>query len=234
MNVIQIHIKMIRRNTWSDYFATLRFCFAFFDRKTAIRLPIYVTPLVRYEKPKDKNRIVLNTSGKQTQPAQLLIGYLDRQYSWDRPSLINILGQLRLHGEGTRYFAPGVSLYIKENAFLDIGMKFTSSHNLRLFVHKHITIGNDNMWSFDCVVMDSDTHQIFDNNSVLTNAPKEVIFGDHIWLGARNIILKGTKIPDGCVIGASNVLRKGFEEVSSIYSGGKIIRSNINWCRPIE
>lgn len=234
MNVVSIHIKMIRRNTWRDYFATLRFCFTFFDWRTALRLPIYVTPLVLYKKPKDKHRILLDKCGKDTQPASLLIGFMDREYAWDRPSLIHIKGQLRLCGEGTRYFAPGVSLCIMDNACVTIGTKFTASHNLRIFAIKSIAIGDDNMWSYDCVVLDSDGHQILDDKGNQLNRTLDVRFGNHVWMGARNVVLKGTEIPDGAVLGACQQLRKSYMEYKApIIAGGDVVRENVNWSRKL-
>ncbi len=232
MNVVSIHIKMIRRNTWRDYFATLRFCFTFFDWRTALRLPVYVTPLVQYKKPIDKHRIVLDKTGRDTQPASLLVGYMDREYAGDKSSLINIRGTLSLRGEGTRYFAPGVSLCIMDNASVTIGTKFSASHNLRLFALKSITIGDDNMWSYDCVVLDSDGHQILDERGEQINKAVDVHFGNHVWLGARNVVLKGSEIPDGSIVGACQQIRKSYMNFKApMIICGEVKKENIIWNR---
>lgn len=230
MSIWDIHIRMIKRNTLKDYFATLRFCFTFFDWRTALRLPVYVTPLVQYKRPKDKHRIILEKNGKETQPANLLIGYLDREYSWDRPSLINIQGELHLHGGKTSYFAPGVSLYIAENGYVALGEGFTASHNLRIFATKEIIIGNDNMWSYDCVVLDSDVHEL--SYAKGGGRIKPVLFGNHIWMGARNVVLKGAEVPDGAMLGANQSLRKSYKGyVAPMIAGDEVIKEHIVWRR---
>lgn len=226
---------MIKRNTWRDYFATLRFCFAFFDWRLALRLPIYVTPLVQYQKPKDKHRIIIDNVDKEHVTASMLVGFLDREYAWDRPSFLRIEGELYLHGNGTRYFAPGLSLRITKSARMDIGGGiFSASHNLRMFVTHQITIGDDNMWSYDCVVSDTDAHKIFNNDGEQINHTKEVHFGNHVWLGMRNIVLKGTEIPNGSVIGAGSILRKSYmTNHAPIIAGGKVIKENVVWAREL-
>ncbi len=232
MSIIGIHYRMIKRNTWRDYFATLRFCFTFFEWKTALRLPVYVTPLVQYKKPKDKHRIVLDNTGSKTYPANLLIGYLDREYSWDRPSFLNIRGQLQIHGGATSHFAPGASLCIMDNAHVELGSRFTASHNLRIYSVRQVVVGNDNMWSYDCVVMDTDAHEL--SCAKGGGRTKRVQFGDHVWMGARNIVLKGTEIPDGAVLGAGQQLRKSYMDYKApVIAGGDVVRENVNWSRKL-
>lgn len=223
---------MLRRHTWRDYFATLRFCFSFFDWQTALRLPIFVTPFVQYVKPKDKHRIVLDKMGWDAQPASLLIGYLDREYAGDRASHINIRGELSLHGDGTRNFAPGVSLCVMDNTRVTIGSRFTASHNLRIFAVKSITIGDDNMWSYDCVILDSDCHQILNERGEQLNSAQDVYFGDHVWLGARNVVMKGSEIPDGSIIGACSQIRKSYMRYHApMIEGGEVKKENVFWNR---
>lgn len=55
---------------------------------------------------------------------------------------------------------------------------------------------------------------------------KEVIIGNNVWIGENVVILPGTKIGDGCIIGANAVLNGKVYEKNTIIVGvpGKVIK----------
>ena len=88
------------------------------------------------------------------------------------------------------------------------------------------------MWSYDNVVMDTDGHQITDDSGSVTNRPKPIVFGDHVWLGCNNIVLKGSSIPEDCVVASGSVITGNHSERNCIItSNKKILKHNINWNR---
>lgn len=91
--------------------------------------------------------------------------------------------------------------------------------------------GNNSIISWDCFILDTDFHRIYkDGNIINENKPIEI--GNHVWIGAKSTILKGTKIADGSVIGAGRSLGTGLlSDEKSIYAGqpAKLIKKNINW-----
>lgn len=52
-----------------------------------------------------------------------------------------------------------------------------------------------------------------------------------MWIGKRVLCLKGTIIPDNCVVGGGSVVTKRFDEPNSIIVGNpaKVINTNIFW-----
>ena len=61
--------------------------------------------------------------------------------------------------------------------------------------------------------MDSDTHEILDKDCTRMNEDREIVFGDKIWIGCRTIVLKGSRIPSNCVVGANSLISgQQFEE----------------------
>lgn len=64
----------------------------------------------------------------------------------------------------------------------------------------------------------------------IVNNNKEIVIGNHVWIGCRSVILKGVSISDDCVIAANTTVTKSFKD-SAIMIGGvnKILKSNIVW-----
>lgn len=164
----------------------------------------------------------------------LRIGFQDAEYSYYRKSVLNIQGTLILKGKGFHSFSPGLSLIIAEGATVEIGNNFSSCSNTRISIFKSLKIGDDNMWSFENVIMDTDTHIILNENDEKISFNSGITFGDHVWLGCRNTVLKGVTIPNGSIIGACGVVTKPFTKENSIYVGNKMIKSNIKWNRSLN
>ena len=90
------------------------------------------------------------------------------------------------------------------------------------------------MFATDIYIRNNDAHTIIDRNSgKVINHPKDIIIGNHVWLGYNVTVLKGAVIPDGCVVGAKSVVSKPLTESNAIYAGqpAKLIKSNIQWFR---
>ncbi len=88
------------------------------------------------------------------------------------------------------------------------------------------------MWSFDNVIMDSDTHQICDEYGEISNFNKPIVFGNHVWLGCRNIVMKGSEIPDGCMVASGSKICGKYVDSNCIMTSGKrVIKHNIHWKR---
>lgn len=90
-----------------------------------------------------------------------------------------------------------------------------------LWAKERISIGNFVNIGGDCILMDSDAHnldwRIRDSLKMMTSkvsldnhtakcAP--IVIEDHVLIGARSIILKGVTIGHGAVIGAGSVVVK--------------------------
>lgn len=81
--------------------------------------------------------------------------------------------------------------------------------------------------------MDTDSHDIIDEDGVKINYPKSIQIGNHVWIGCRNTILKGVTIGDNCIVSANSVVTNSFTEVNCIIGGhGRslgVIKKGINW-----
>lgn len=211
------------------FYKTIIFNFKYFPLKQAYHLPVLMSGKVRINM--KGGGIIVERASRGI----LRIGLQDRQYCYDKPSLFNIHGKLHLKGNGIHSFAPGAQVYVGRDAVLTIDEGFTASHDLKIYCKLKITIGKNNMWSYYNIVMDNDGHHIYDADNNWLNSNKEIVFGDDVWIGGRCTVLKGSKIPRGCVIGSESLVRKALDIENSIYSGNGplLIKQNVIWDRKL-
>lgn len=93
---------------------------------------------------------------------------------------------------------------------------------------KHIKINSDTAISYDCYITDSDSHVIFDKNTLQrTNYNREIVIGKHNWICSRSAILKGVHTADDVIIGCQSRVTKDLDTSNSIYVDNKKVRENI-------
>ena len=167
--------------------------------KDAFKLPIWVTWHTKIE---GYGGAILK--GK-IRPFMIRIGFheCDECNSKDQ-TLLKIQGQLVFDGEA--HIGCGSKVIVNEGAVLELGDNFAISASSTISCHKHIKFGRDIQFSWDCLVMDSDTHAILDEQGNRMNEDKEIVFDDKVWIGNGCMVLKGTRIPNTCVIGARSVV----------------------------
>lgn len=107
--------------------------------------------------------------------------------------------------------------------------------NLRIIIseNKNVIIGKDCMFSHGCWIRNSDAHIIYDNNdNTRINPSKNIIIGDHVWVGQDVRIMKSSHIGSGTVIGMSSLVTYKLKS-NSIYSGNPCVikRENVFWDR---
>lgn len=125
-----------------------------------------------------------------------------------------------LEGGSTINVGSGLSVYRDTNIVAKNG--------------KSITIGNECMFAREIMIRNNDGHVILDRKTgELLNPPEDIIIGDNVWLGMRVLVLKGTVIPNGSVVGAMSMVNKKFDEEHILIAGSpaKKIRSDIEWRR---
>lgn len=133
--------------------------------------------------------------------------------------------------EGTAHIGRGTKIHVANGATLLLGDNFAISASTSINCYNSISFGRDIQFAWDCLVMDSDTHNIYDESGNRINENRPIVFGDKIWIGCRSTILKGTVIPDGCVIGACSLVSGRKFEENTIIAGSpaKSIKKIGSW-----
>jgi acetyltransferase-like isoleucine patch superfamily enzyme len=222
------NVMKLKTIVYIGFLKTLWFNFRYLPFSEAIHLPVL---LARDVKIVHCYRGFCSFMGR-VRMGSILFGLGDRIYHSDSSGLIHINGKLILKGDGRHAFGVGTKLNVGKDGVLTIGDNFTASAQNYISCDCAITIGDDNMWSFDNVIMDTDAHQICNVDGCVTNYNKQIIFGNHVWLGCRSIIMKGSEIADGCVIASGSKICGKYDVPNCIITSGKtIIKRNVNWKR---
>lgn len=119
---------------------------------------------------------------------------------------------------------------IRNNAYIEIGEDFYSNCNLSLICNKKIVIGKECVFGWNVHIRDCDGHPIYINKK-RSNVDKEVFVGRHVWIGQDAKILKGSCIPNDCVIAINSCVTGPFTEEGIIIGGypAKKIKDGIEW-----
>ena len=96
-----------------------------------------------------------------------------------------------------------------------------------------VEIGKDCLISYDVDIRNTDSHSIFDEiSSDKINAAKSIKLCDHVWVGARSMILKGVIIGEGAIVGAGAIVTRSVApKAIAVGNPATIIKENIYWKR---
>lgn len=108
--------------------------------------------------------------------------------------------------DGDIHIGHGAIICVKDGALLSLGKNFAISGTTKIVCSKKISFGDNVQLSWDSLVMDSDAHHIIDENGIKRDNSQPVIIGNSVWIAAGCTILKGTIIPDNCVVGAGSLV----------------------------
>lgn len=82
----------------------------------------------------------------------------------------------------------------------------------------NIFIGDDALFSFGIWLRNADPHLVYSAKTMKrVNLSRDVLIGDHVWIGQSSLMLKGTIIGSGAIVGGHSVV------------AGKRIPSNTSW-----
>lgn len=124
------------------------------------------------------------------------------------------------------------NITIYNESVIYVGKECSMNNKLELIASeaKNIIIGDEALFSSQCLIRTSDAHRIYSIETLRRiNEGRSVYLGDHIWLAARVVLLKGTKIHSGSIVGSDAVVA-GKEILSnSIWAGNpaKQIKNNV-------
>lgn len=123
-----------------------------------------------------------------------------------------------------------MQLIVGENGCLEIGVNFRCNTDCILNAGNHIEIGGDCLFSWNIMILDGDGHDIYTQDCRNNTNKKKIYIGNHVWICANSMILKGAKIQDNSVIGAGSIVSKIIKDNNVLIAGDNtVVKKNINW-----
>jgi len=134
-------------------------------------------------------------------------------------------------------FQSGATIWMEdEGGGLEIGAG-SSFGNVSIAVTEPgsaITIGEDCMFAYDIDLRTGDSHSILSQATrERLNPAADIRIGNHVWVAAHSILLKGTAIPDDSVVATGAVVTGAFSQPGVIVGGNpaRVMTEGITWMR---
>ena len=105
------------------------------------------------------------------------------------------------------------NLRVGYGSSIEIGNNTTSTNPVYVTVAEatKLVIGNDCMFATNNQIRTDDAHPIYDiNTGKRINSSKDIVLGDHVWVGYGAVLFGGATIGSGSVIGAFSMVNKAF------------------------
>ena len=145
----------------------------------------------------------------------------NKTFFWNYGGEITFYGNVNICRGASIYFAKGSRCFFGERVHIGPSSTISASNE--------IVIENDVSISWDCLVMDSDGHKIFDCQGEQCNLPKPIHIGQHCWIGCGSVILKGASLPNNTIIAAKSTVTKKLCEENAVYAGNKVVKENVTF-----
>lgn len=223
-----INFLIINRKYLIHLPRSLYFNLKYFDLRSALRLPIFISNKTRF----------INLNGTIEVQAKLSsgmikIGFPTAEVFFDER---HYRGAIDNHGKiiffGKAVLGQGTRIFVKSSGELIFGENFWGTAENNISCHKKIQFGKSVLLSFRILLMDTDTHHILSaQNRIILNPNKSIVIGDNVWIGCNSIILKGTEISNNSIVGAGTVVAKQFDKSHLIIAGNpaRIIKEEVVW-----
>ena len=156
---------------------------------------------------------------------QIGINYVGFMHKHDI-TYLNVNGKLTFQNNFS--IGKGCRFDIGSGAVAQFGNGYVNAKTTFIIMHG-LVVGDGCAISWGCEFLDEDFHHIIYDKKKEKNSMIEI--GNHVWIGSNVIVLKGSSIPDGCVVASGSVVNSVFEEKNCLIGGNpaKIIKKNVVW-----
>lgn len=220
-------MKIIGKILKYSILKTLYFNFKYFSFFQAIKFPVLISRNVYLKEVKGKvfikqdvtkiGRIIVGSYG---------VGIFDEKRS---RAIWQVSGTVVFEGKCS--IGHGSKISVAKEAILTLGNNFKITAESSIVCTKNIKIGHNCLMSWDILIMDTDFHLIKNLEGEILNQNSSIIVEDHVWIGCRSVILKGSYIPKNSIVGAGSILSKKMVYENSLYLGApcRFVKDKVMW-----
>ena len=157
-----------------------------------------------------------------------------------KPSALMNL-HLEIHGSNHKVIIDGgvgandLTIYCAdENCLVHVkeDTQISGKTELAVMEGTKIEVGRDCLFSANITLRAGDSHSVIDAESgARINKSKDIVIGDHVWIGNTVIVTKGTVIGDNSVVATGSVVAGKTFPANSAIGGNpaKVIKEGVNW-----
>ena len=203
---------------------SLRFNLHYFPLKTALKMPVVVSHRTYLRELHGKVELPEKVETAMIKIGFGDVGHYDRKRSrgiWQVSGRVSFGGKTSI-GHGSKLSVRG---------HLSLGAGFNMTAESTIVCAKEITFGEDCLLSWDILVMDTDEHPLYDKENERINPDKAIIVGDHVWIGCKCVLLKGSEVPSHTVLAAGTLLKTTFAGEHQVIGGNppSILKRDVRW-----
>lgn len=117
-------------------------------------------------------------------------------------------------------------------AKISIGDKTSVWYGTVISARHEITIGRHCAISWNCTIIDNDMHEIIYSGDAPSSQARDaaVRIGDHVWIGAQAIVLKGVTIGENSIVAAGAIVTKDVPPYTLVAGApAKPVRAIAGW-----
>jgi acetyltransferase-like isoleucine patch superfamily enzyme len=205
---------------------TLRFNFKYFNLRTALKFPVVISNNVRLKNINGKVKIDAPIGTGMIKLGFGDVGIFDERLE---KSIFQVSGTIIFKGKCD--LGHGFRISTSKTGTLTFGNEFKMTANSTIVCNERVTFGEKSLMSWDCLIMDTDFHKIYNEDGLLQNENKDIYIGNQVWICSRCSLFKGTFIDDGSVLGAGSIISSKFNEKNILLLGNpaKKIKRDIKW-----
>lgn len=103
------------------------------------------------------------------------------------------------------------AISIGSKGCVSFGNNFSATTSLKLTSYCSIMFGEDVLCGWECLFMDTDFHQLtLINSNEKLRSYGSIAIGKGCWFSLKTTVMKGTVLPDYCVVAANSLLNKEY------------------------
>lgn len=126
-----------------------------------------------------------------------------------------------------------IDLWISDGSCVHIGHNthFTGKIHIACIEGRTISIGDCCLFSNDITFRTGDSHSVINNLGKRINLSADIRIGNHVWIGQKVIVLKGSEIGSDSIVGTGTIVTGKRFENNVILAGtpAKVIKTDVSW-----
>lgn len=219
---------MLKNIFLHNWWAILYFNLRMLPLKQAIHLPFDFYGSIRFINLNGK----VNLYADKLKIGMIKIGSQGSDMFPKSETVLNISGSLEI--KDRLVIGMGSSIISCKDSIISFGRNTIVGANNLIYCEKMVSLGDNFLSSWNCQIMDSDTHEVIDLDTGKSNIMCQNVFvGDNVWFGNGVIVNKGTKFASNTIVASRSLCNKDYTQYGEYCvlagSPAKVVANNKKW-----